>query len=202
VTRRRACSPARGRARPRQRHCVNTLAGLTSAGLLAQGCGSPFVSRMEAEETLTAADYVARETLAEVEAAVAETKGCTFDCFMTDALWPAARSVPGIMQVIYSCRTCALAAGCAVGVCEPCSLRCHDTHELVEVGLRRTFRCDCPTERCPAPCVSSPRATKAPASVSNRYGQNFEGRFCTCKRTYDASRDVMLQCVACDEWCK
>ena len=139
------------------------------------------------EETITAEDFVTRTTLEEVEAAVAHARGCSYRCRTRDtAGWPGAPEVPGIMQSIFSCRTCALAGGGSpVGVCESCALRCHADHDLIEVGVRRTFRCDCPTERCPAPCVSNGArsgSSKDPASTSNRYGQNFEGRFCSCGR--------------------
>lgn len=32
-----------------------------------------------------------------------------------------------------------------VGVCFACSLQCHYNHDILSIGERRFFRCDCPT---------------------------------------------------------
>jgi hypothetical protein len=160
-------------------------------------------SCVDPDDVLTASDFVTMQTLEEVDAAVAQTRACTYSCAISDPRPPPAHriAVEGIMQPIYSCTTCAAAnGGTDVGVCEPCALRCHAEHELVEVGIRRTFKCDCPTTRSSVPCTSGGPAPPVAPCASNRYGQNFAGRFCTCARPYDKARDEMLQCVACDEW--
>jgi hypothetical protein len=152
-----------------------------------------------ADEVVTATEFIALQTFQELEAAVAQTRGCTYGCSMSDVRPIANKEVfhvVGIMQPIYSCRTCAAATGVNIGVCEPCSLRCHAEHDLIEVGTRRQFRCDCPTTRSSVPCCAGGPATPVAPNTENRYGQNFEGRFCTCGRPYESARDEMYQARA------
>jgi hypothetical protein len=160
------------------------------------------MASVEYEDVVTASDFITLQNLEEVEAAISQTRGCTFASNMVDDRPPP--SIPvvieGIMQPIYSCKTCAAICGSPVGVCEPCSLRCHADHELQEVGIRRTFRCDCPTHRSSVQCSSGGPVPPTAPCASNRYGPNFEGRFCSCLRPYDKARDEMFQCVACDDW--
>lgn len=100
-------------------------------------------------------------------------------------------------------------------------LRCHSEHEVVEVGLRRNFRCDCATGRSTVHCQALPVSSASIAGGTvhtsaaedggeahvimshceqNAYGQNFDNRFCSCHREYTAARDELIQCIACDEW--
>lgn len=99
-----------------------------------------------------------------------------------------------IRQAVYLCLTCALPRG----ICSSCSIACHTDHEQVELFPKRNFRCDCPTDALPHPC--SLHKQLEPMSTSNKYGQNFEGKFCRCGRVYDAKkeRETMIQCVACE----
>ncbi len=156
-----------------------------------------------ADETITASEYIARQTLQEIEAAVAAQKCCTYGKTCGGSL-AASLGVTGIMQPVFSCLDCARITGKPVGVCEACMIRCHTEHEVVEVGVRRCFRCDCPTQRSGVTCVAQPEGINAdhglPPDPGNRYGHNFNNRFCSCDRAYDPARDSMVQCVACDEW--
>jgi hypothetical protein len=109
--------------------------------------------------------------------------------------------VHGVPGSVYSCVTCAATRGVPVGVCEPCMFVCHEDHEIIEVGSRNFFRCDCPTGE--STCLTAPAgapACGAPRCASNVYGHNFQGHFCSCNRTYDEANDSMHQCVACGEW--
>jgi len=66
--------------------------------------------------------------------------------------------------------------------------------------MKRSFRCDCPTESVAHPC--SLHTTSEPANERNQYGQNFQALFCRCKRPYDAAteKETMIQCLACEDW--
>ena len=99
-----------------------------------------------------------------------------------------------IRQAVYLCLTCTTPRG----ICYPCSVACHTDHEQVELFPKRRFRCDCPTGALSHPCGLHKRPEEM--NVDNAYGQNFEGRFCRCGRTYDAHTEVetMIQCLACE----
>jgi hypothetical protein len=181
---------------------------------------SEIFSGEPAEDTVTAADVIAEETLKEIEAAAESSKCCTYSLSVPEL---APLGVEGIAQVVYSCLTCCEINGIQVGVCEPCVLRCHTDHEVIELGTRRLFRCDCPTPRSSVTCAAQPpivprdgessevsaesRSLAAgvagslfPNNSCNAYGHNFENKFCTCNRVYAAERDELVQCIACDEW--
>ena len=156
-------------------------------------------SLFDVGEVVTASEVIVRSTLQELHASLASSRACTYD----DSV-PALRAlgVTGITQLIFACKTCATIVGSAVGVCEPCALRCHGDHDVIELGTKRQQTCDCPTSRSSVPCTARavfPTATRPPPSAGNTYGHNFEGRFCTCDAAYDRQRDTMLQCLACDE---
>jgi hypothetical protein len=155
---------------------------------------------MADESVVAVGDLIVAEVVGEVEAALLAARPCTFDVHVPGL---AALGLQGHAQPIFSCRTCAASAGRAIGVCEPCMLRCHADHEVVEVGTRRQFRCDCPTAVCPEVCQARPQpaavgsagaeeapaAHRPPANSGNTYGHNFEGRWCSCDGNYDATRD-------------
>lgn len=49
-----------------------------------------------------------------------------------------------LRQPLWTCRTCQLTEGHhGSAICYSCSLVCHPTCDLVELGGRRHFRCDC-----------------------------------------------------------
>ncbi|EIM83733.1 uncharacterized protein STEHIDRAFT_170246 [Stereum hirsutum FP-91666 SS1] len=104
-----------------------------------------------------------------------------------------------IRQSIYLCLTCALPRG----ICSACSIACHTDHEQLELFPKRHFRCDCPTTSIPHKCTLH-KGTEGGEedNAENHYGQNFEGLFCRCGRTYEAEkeRETMIQCLACEDW--
>ncbi|KAF5366569.1 hypothetical protein D9758_008982 [Tetrapyrgos nigripes] len=101
-----------------------------------------------------------------------------------------------LRQALYLCLTCPEARG----ICSACSISCHTDHEQIELFPKRSFCCDCPTQAIAHPC--SLHTTLEVVNVSNTYGQNFNGLFCRCHRTYDANkeREAMIQCLACEDW--
>ncbi|QEU59343.1 hypothetical protein KDRO_B06110 [Kluyveromyces lactis] len=106
-------------------------------------------------------------------------------------------SMGPIRQPIFACRTCN-----SIGVCYSCSIQCHSTCNLVELFDKRNFSCDCGTERQYehgekfTPCNIRKNTTPDIPDMSNRYGQNFKGLFCSCHREYDPNTTTtMLQCV-------
>lgn len=103
-----------------------------------------------------------------------------------------------IRQAVYLCLTCTPEDASPAGVCAACSIACHADHEQLELFPKRNFVCDCSTEGVPSKCTL--RQHKELKNEGNSYGQNFRGRFCRCKRTYDAAkeRETMVQCAACE----
>ncbi|KAJ7596019.1 hypothetical protein C8J56DRAFT_923840 [Mycena floridula] len=101
-----------------------------------------------------------------------------------------------LRQAVYLCLTCPEARG----LCSACSVTCHTDHEQIELFPKRNFRCDCPTSAIAHPCGLHQKME--PENKSNRYGQNFKGTFCRCKRPYDGTkeRETMIQCLACEDW--
>ena len=164
---------------------------------------------MSDDELVTAADLIAQETLEDIELEVQKRKCCTYTQ-QVEAL--AVFGVEGFAQPIYSCKTCAAEQGEFVGICEPCMLRCHAEHEVIEVGTRRQFRCDCPTVKSAVTCSAQPPSehassaanldtnTRFPKNTKNVYGHNFENKFCKCDTVYDRDVDELMQCISCDDW--
>jgi len=154
------------------------------------------------DASFTMGELVSRGEALEIELAWRSASACTYA--KSHALLLLHGQV-GLEQSIFSCLTCAAAAGGKpIGVCEVCMLKCHGDHEVAEVGTRRVFRCDCATTRAPdgTPCCAQPPGMPASGlpESPNAYGQNFADRFCSCQSAYDEERDTMLQCVACCEW--
>lgn len=150
---------------------------------------------------LTASEYLLRETLAEADAELRSRRPCTYAA-APDGL--KRLGVRGMTQQIFSCRTCAITKGAPVGVCEPCSLRCHAEHELEELETRTQFTCDCPTERSDVTCGAQPvpidnGQKTLPADPANVYNHNFVGRYCKCNRPYDRGM-TMHGCGRCSDW--
>ncbi|KAI8926977.1 hypothetical protein BC831DRAFT_497821 [Entophlyctis helioformis] len=137
-------------------------------------------------ETLTAVEFLARQT--QLEAAAAEA--------LPDDFSVCSFSQGYVVQRVYSCRTCSLAAGRPVG--------CHTTHHAVELFERRHFRCDCGTLRNASHrCELDSARTKADqTNAENKYNHNFDGIFCVCNQVYDPDSETsaMFQCVMCQDW--
>ena len=72
--------------------------------------------------------------------------------------------------------------------------------EQIELFPKRAFVCDCPTRVGDTNCTLHKGVIAG--NESNAYGQNFEGKFCRCRRAYDAKheRETMVQCVVCEDW--
>lgn len=118
-----------------------------------------------------------------------------------------------LKQQLFACLDCPSPNA----LCYACSITCHASHSLVELFAKRNATCDCGTSKLGprSPCfVRTPQWRKLihdksclyepdiPDS-SNRYGHNFQGRFCHCDQPYSPDLDSnMLQCVlgvACNE---
>ncbi|KAI8926532.1 hypothetical protein BC831DRAFT_511593 [Entophlyctis helioformis] len=133
-------------------------------------------------ETLTAVEFLARQT--QLEAAAAEA--------LPDDFSVCSFSQGYVVQRVYSCRTCSLAAGRPVGVCYSCFVSCHTTHDAVELFERRHFRCE----------LDSARTKADQTNAENEYNHNFDGIFCVCNQVYDPDSETstMFQCVMCQDW--
>lgn len=179
-----------------------------------------------ADTELTAVDYIAEQLALEREAKELmpfDPNECTY--------------VKGpLRQMVYACLTCGTAQS-PVGVCYSCLIRCHSTHELVELFSKRDFVCDCGTTRIlnskgctvrgESELPGESTATVRPRSgsidmarrnsfrslllpkddipsSSNRYNQNYHGKFCSCEKLYNPLEETgtMIQCflgVECGE---
>lgn len=174
-----------------------------------------------ANNELTAVDYIAEQLALEREAKEVmpfDPNECTY-------------TKGPIRQMVYACLTCGTEKS-PVGVCYSCLIRCHSTHELVELFSKRSFVCDCGTTRilnsttggCTVRAHTEetpsqehtfrPRSGsidlggrngfRPPASIpaddipssSNRYNQNYCGKFCSCKKLYNPLEETgtMIQC--------
>ena len=104
-------------------------------------------------------------------------------------------------QALYSCLSCQK-EGEVSGVCLACSLRCHASHDLVELYTKRNFRCDCGNHLQTTRCLLCP--DKDTRNSSNRYNHNFHGRYCSCDAPYPEPEgtvaDSQCQCVLCEDW--
>jgi hypothetical protein len=104
-------------------------------------------------------------------------------------------------QYVMACLDCSQAAGRTVAVCIACAFRCHRNHEQVEVGAKKSLRCD-----CSAACAYNTTHAERPPNESNVYApqHNFEGRFCWCDTRFEGQEGVpppsLSQCFACSEW--
>lgn len=94
---------------------------------------SPLSDHPPSDTLFTASDLLTRQSQLEQEAAEAVPFSFTH-CTYPDG---------PLRQPLYACRTCLGDAA----VCAACSVSCHGEHELVELFVRRDFRCDCGTER-------------------------------------------------------
>jgi len=151
----------------------------------------------EPEPTLTMVDYFEETIQQEIKAiaVLGPTEGdhCSYD--------------QGYLkrQGLYSCRTCQTDPENLAGVCVPCSYACHDGHDLVELYTKRDFRCDCGNSKFPQNNPCKLRPNKDSINEKNKYGHNFLGLYCTCRRPwpdpndYDP-KDSMFQCTICEDW--
>lgn len=153
---------------------------------------------MASPDSLTALDYIENQTQLEEEAKELmpyDPQHCTFH----DG---------SIRQQLFVCTTCMKKnKGQCNAVCYSCSIQCHSDHDLVELFTKRGFACDCGTERMSSFGGCNLRKNFDALDKSertNRYGHNFEGRFCSCNEAYDPTKErgIMFQCLfgdACNE---
>ncbi|ORZ40168.1 hypothetical protein BCR44DRAFT_1509467 [Catenaria anguillulae PL171] len=114
-----------------------------------------------------------------------------------------------IYQPVFACRTCTPSVDGIdpdpAGFCLGCSMTCHKGHDVLELYLKRNFRCDCGTARYAASgqpkCHLTP---KPPGTVNekNEYNHNYLGRYCTCDEFFEFStlQSYMKQCLGCQDW--
>lgn len=178
---------------------------------------SETISTNEKDEgVLTAVDYIESQKELEKEARELmpyDPNECTYE-------------QGELRQPLFACLTCSSQNdNQPIGVCYSCSIQCHLQHELVELFTKRSFVCDCGTTRMKntpdGACklrrkgkpgqkerklsnvsTSSGSGTylELPAedvpSESNRYNQNYHGKFCGCKQLYNPLEETghMIQC--------
>ncbi|KAL9111779.1 MAG: hypothetical protein Q9227_003838 [Pyrenula ochraceoflavens] len=150
----------------------------------------------------TATDYINAQERLEADAREAlpySFKTCTYP-------------LGSIRQSVFACLTCnpppasPAQSFTPAGVCYSCSISCHGEHTLVELFAKRNFTCDCGTTRFINQARCTLRADPATeergvhsqeAAKSNRYNQNFQGKFCGCGEEYDphTEKGTMFQCL-------
>ncbi|KAG0046126.1 hypothetical protein BGZ83_008666 [Gryganskiella cystojenkinii] len=146
----------------------------------------------EQKDTITVSEYIEEQERLEKEARELFPK--KFDV--------CSNSMGYIRQPVYSCLTCNPSPSEEAGFCYSCSISCHGDHNLVELFTKRSFRCDCGTDKFKdVKCKLDPK----PAGVLNdlnQYNHNYLGRFCWCDIQYDPTKEesTMLQCVVCEDW--
>ena len=99
-------------------------------------------------------------------------------------------------QQIFSCLTCCKNRERPIGICEQCANICHDGHNVIPIGTRRNFRCDCGNNRCREPCKTMFQA-KVSENTCNHYNHNFFNKWCVCD---GPDQRPMVQCICCDDW--
>ncbi len=117
--------------------------------------------------------------------------------------------IGSVRQRIYADLDAKDANGHPVGICYSCSIKCHPSHNLVELFTKRNFACDCGTTRmkCNGACSIRSKESGVDLDIpcsTNRYCHNFEGKFCSCNSGYDPESETskMHQCLlgdACNE---
>eukprot|EP00474_Spongospora_subterranea_P009571 CRZ10029.1 hypothetical protein [Spongospora subterranea] len=102
-------------------------------------------------------------------------------------------------QLVFICLTCRVRQ--PHGFCLACSMNCHLSHDVIEIGKKRSFRCDCCTDRIKHQCQLNSSSTNQDNN-DNVYGQNFLGLFCHCSSPYDPEVETrdMIMCCRCQDW--
>jgi E3 ubiquitin-protein ligase UBR7 len=104
-------------------------------------------------------------------------------------------------QPIYSCLSCRSstststtsssstenldASSTRAGICAGCSVACHSDCELVELFTRRNFTCDCGSTRLSSRQCNLTLRKNDKSNEGNKYDNNFDGIFCSCRIRYD-----------------
>ncbi|KAF9357641.1 hypothetical protein BGX26_003373 [Mortierella sp. AD094] len=147
---------------------------------------------MAEQDTITVSEYIAEQERLEKEARELFPK--KFDI--------CSNSMGYIRQPVYACLTCNPNPSEEAGFCYSCSISCHGEHNLVELFTKRSFRCDCGTEKFKSTkCKLDPKLAGSNNEL-NQYNHNYLGRFCWCEIQYDPLKEesTMLQCVVCEDW--
>ncbi|KAF9111194.1 hypothetical protein BGX27_005281 [Mortierella sp. AM989] len=147
---------------------------------------------MAEQDTITVSEYIAEQERLEKEAKELFPK--KFDI--------CSNSMGYIRQPVYSCLTCNPNPSEEAGFCYSCSISCHGDHTLIELFTKRSFRCDCGTEKFKTTkCKLDPKPAGSNNEL-NQYNHNYLGRFCWCDIQYDPLKEesTMLQCVVCEDW--
>ncbi|KAG0251788.1 hypothetical protein DFQ27_008521 [Actinomortierella ambigua] len=133
-----------------------------------------------ASDTITVVDYLAEQERLEKEAKELFPKKfdmCTY-------------SLGNIRQTLYSCLTCNPNPGEEAGFCYACSISCHGDHQLVELFTKRSFRCDCGTDKFKNTACKLDPKPKGTLNPFNTYNHNYLGRFCWKGGQEEVSIDV------------
>eukprot|EP01083_Nonionella_stella_P233847 823519_1 len=159
-------------------------------------CVQPFIGleNVSVEDVLSAQRDVERQAEQLSAAAGDTTEKCT-------------HSSGYIRQSVYACITCReKSAGSGdrthAGICRGCAFTCHLDHEVDELFTRRAFKCDCgnPKFRATDQSGCTLRTNACVLNEANRYGHNYDGKYCYCDKAYDPDTDTMLQCTRCEDW--
>ncbi|KAI1306274.1 hypothetical protein EDD11_004828 [Mortierella claussenii] len=137
---------------------------------------------MAEQDTITVSEYIAQQEQLEKEA---------------KELFPKKFDIP-----VYSCLTCNPNPSEEAGFCYSCSISCHGDHNLIELFTKRSFRCDCGTQKFKTTkCTIDPKPAGS-INELNQYNHNYLGKFCWCDIQYDPAKEesTMLQCVVCEDW--
>lgn len=139
-------------------------------------------SRAEAENTVTAVEYLENQLALEREAAdilPGKFENCTFNLGF-------------IRQAVYACKTCSgLDPANPAGMCYGCSIACHADHEILELFPKRNFRCDCglKSKFGGNSCQLDMDDKATTRNEDNSYNHNFIGEYCRCKVQYDPEKE-------------
>ena len=86
-----------------------------------------------------------------------------------------------ITQLVNICLTCNEYSKNSqkAGLCAGCAYNCHDEdHEIIELGYKRNFRCDCGNSNFHQSCDY--QQEKEYINENNKYNHNFDNKFCYC----------------------
>ncbi|TPP63323.1 putative E3 ubiquitin-protein ligase UBR7 [Fasciola gigantica] len=106
-------------------------------------------------------------------------------------------------QALFTCRTCLDISSILAGFCYPCSVNCHEGHDIIELYTKRNFRCDCGNAKFKGfHCTLWEE--KDDENINNQYNTNFSNKYCTCQRPYPDENyegvEEMIQCGICEDW--
>ena len=104
-----------------------------------------------------------------------------------------------IQQECFICLTCLLETKKRAVLCLGCSIKCHDEHEIVPIGFKRSIRCDCGNNNFFIDCKLKKKDEIDYDNPHNNYNHNMENKYCYCD-TEDDGNSTMAQCFFCEDW--